>query len=160
MADIVVIGYGNAMRSDDGLGLRVAEAIAEANYPGVRVRTVFQLVPELAPELAETRLVIFVDALVDSGGSVVALTPVEAEEITDWSTHAADPRTLLALTRSVFGRTPEAWWLKVPGRQFDFGEGLSSTAEDRMRQAISRIEELIQAKTQCRPRAGDKTCTN
>jgi hydrogenase maturation protease len=151
---ILVIGYGNELRGDDGLGPRVAEVIAAANHPDVRVRTVFQLVPELAAELAEARMVIFVDALADPGRIAVELTPVGAEETTDWSTHTADPRTLLALTRAVYGRTPEAWWLKTPGRNFDFGEGLSSAAEEGVRQAIARIKGLIQAKTPWRPPVG------
>jgi hydrogenase maturation protease len=157
---ILVIGYGNELRGDDGLGPRVAEAIAAANYPGVRVQTVFQLVPELAAELAEARMVIFVDALVDPSRSAVELAPVGAEEITDWCTHTADPRTLLALTRAVYGRTPEAWVLTVSGQNFAVGEGLSSVAEENARQAIARIKGLIQAKTRCRPLAGEKTCTN
>jgi hydrogenase maturation protease len=160
VVDILVIGYGNELRGDDGIGPRVAEYIAAANYPGVRVRSVCQLMPELAEELAEARMVIFMDALADPSHSAVELTLVEAEEITDWCTHTADPRTLLALVQAVYGRTPEAWWLTVPGRNFDFGEGLSSAAEEGVCQAIARIKKLIQAKTPCRPSAGEKTCTN
>lgn len=144
---ILVIGYGNKLRGDDGLGPRVVEEIALANYPGLRVRSVCQLVPELAAEVAEARIVIFVDALADPSRAAVQLAPVEIEEITDWSTHTADPRTLLALTRAVYRRAPEAWWLTVPGRNFDVGEGLSSVAEENLRQAIARITKLIHAKT-------------
>jgi hydrogenase maturation protease len=146
---ILVIGYGNELRGDDGLGPRVAEALAGANYPDMRVRTVFQLAPELAVELAYARMVIFVDALANPSRIAVELARVEAEGITDWSTHTADPRTLLALTQAVFGWTPEAWWLMVPGRNFDFGEGLSSVAEANLCQAVARIKRLIQAKTRC-----------
>jgi hydrogenase maturation protease len=144
---ILVIGYGNELRGDDGLGPFVAEAIAAANYPNVQVRTVFQLVPELAAELAEARVVIFVDALADPSRIAVELASVEAEEITDWSTHIADPRALLALTQAVYGRTPEAWWLMVPGRNFDFGAELTSAARENGRQAVARLNTLIQAKT-------------
>jgi hydrogenase maturation protease len=157
---ILVIGYGNELRGDDGLGPRVAEDMAAANSPGVRVRSVCQLVPELAAEVADAQVVIFVDALADSRCSAVELAPVRAEEITEWGTHSADPRTLLALTLAVYRRTPEAWWLKVPGWNFDFGGGLSSAAKENIRQAIVHIEKLIQTKTQPRPPAGEKTCTN
>jgi hydrogenase maturation protease len=157
---ILVIGYGNELRGDDGLGPRVAEAISASNYPSVQVRTVFQLMPELAAELAEAGLVIFVDALADPGRIAVELTPVGTEEITDWCTHTADPRALLALTWAVYGWRPEAWLLTVAGQNFAFGEGLSSIAEENVRQAIVRIKELIQAKTRCRPPAGEKTCMN
>jgi hydrogenase maturation protease len=144
---ILVIGYGNELRRDDGLGPRVAGAVAAANHPGVRVRTVCQLVPELAAEIAEACLVVFVDALADPNRSAVELAPVAAAEFSAWSTHRADPRTLLALTRAVYARMPEAWWLKVPGRDFAFGEGLSSAAEENLGQAIARLNRLLQVKT-------------
>ncbi len=160
VADILIIGYGNELRGDDGIGLRVVEAIATANYPGVRVRSVCQLVPELAAEVAEARIVIFVDSLVGSSRVALEFAPVGVEEITDWCTHNADPRTLLALTRAVYRRTPEAWWLTVPGRIFDLGEGLSSAAEEGVRQAIALIKKWLQTKTRCRLPAGEKTCTN
>lgn len=143
---ILIVGYGNKLRSDDSLGPRVVEDIATANYPGVRVRSVSQLVPELAAEVVEARIVIFVDALADPSRAAVELAPVGAEEITDWCTHSTDPRTLLALTRAVYRRAPEAWWLMVPGRNFDVGEGLSSVAEENLRQAIARLKKLIHAK--------------
>ena len=53
-----------------------------------------------------------------------------AETATDWCTHRADPRPLLALTQAIYGQTPEAWWLTASGRNFDFGEELSSVAEE------------------------------
>src|SRR5690242_13214749 len=144
---ILLIGYGNALRGDDGLGPRVAEAIAAANYPGVRVRSLCQLVPELAAEVAEAKLVLFVDALTDPSRTAVELTPVAAEEITDWNTHTADPRTLLALTQAVYRRTPQTWWLTVPGRNFDCDEGLSAVAEEGVRQALALLKKLLQMKT-------------
>jgi len=144
---ILVIGYGNPLRGDDGIGPCVAEAIATMNYPAVRVRSVVQLVPELAADLAEAGVIIFVDARIDSGHSAVELVPLADEAIGDWETHNADPRVLLALTRAVYGRAPEAWWLTVPGREFDLGEGLSAAAEEGARQGIARIRKLIQTKT-------------
>lgn len=144
---ILVIGYGNALRGDDGIGPRVAEAIAAGSYSGVQARSVCQLLPELAAELAEAGIVVFVDALADPGRTTVGLTHIAAGKITDWSTHTADPRTLLALTQAVYQRTPEAWWLTVSGQNFDVGEGLSAIAEEGVRQAIVLLNKLLQTKT-------------
>jgi hydrogenase maturation protease len=136
---ILVIGYGNELRRDDGIGPRVAEAIALANYPEVRVKTCFQLVPELAADLAEARVVLFVDASADPRRSGGELRRITAEETADWSTHTGDPRALLALTHAVYGVSPEAWWLTVPGEDFGFGDGLSARAQDNVREAILLI---------------------
>ena len=35
-AEILVVGYGNTLRGDDGVGPRVAEAIGKRQLPGVR----------------------------------------------------------------------------------------------------------------------------
>ncbi len=50
MADILVLGYGNELRGDDGLGPLVARTVADANIPGVRVLTARQLLPEFAAD--------------------------------------------------------------------------------------------------------------
>jgi hydrogenase maturation protease len=144
---ILVIGYGNPLRRDDGIGPRVAEAIAAANYPSVHVRPVRQLVPELVADIAEARMVVFVDALADPSRTTVELMPLHDAEITDWSTHTAHPRALLALTRAIYQRVPEAWWLTVPARDFDFGEGFSSVAAEGVRQAIALFNKLIQTRS-------------
>ena len=97
VADILVIGYGNELRGDDGIGPRVAEAIAAAHHPGVRVVSCFQLVPELAADLAKARLAVFVDALTGFGRTGVELRRITAEETSDWSTHTGDPRARCSL---------------------------------------------------------------
>lgn len=140
---ILVIGYGNTQRGDDGIGPRVAAAITAAHLPGVRVVTLFQLVPELAADLAESRLAVFVDAVADPTRSDIELRPIAPAETTGWSTHSADPRVLLALTQAVYGPVPAAWWAIVPGRYFGLGEQLSPLAEEGIRQAVDRIETLI-----------------
>ena len=63
-ADALVIGYGNTLRGDDGIGPAVAEAVAALGLPGVRVIVAHQLTPELAADLADAQLVVFVDAAV------------------------------------------------------------------------------------------------
>jgi hydrogenase maturation protease len=151
VTDILIIGYGNELRGDDGLGPFVAAAIAAANLSSVRVLTAVQLLPELAADLAEVRLAIFVDASVESSEIGIALRSLSAEDRMDWCMHRADPRALLALTQAVYGRTPEAWWLTAPGQDFAFGEGLSGVARENARQALVRLKRLIQAKTQRRP---------
>src|SRR5689334_21084303 len=110
VVDILVIGYGNELRGDDGLGPLVAKAVAAANISGVRVLSARQLLPEFAADLAQARRVVFVDALEGWNESGVEVRFLAAETATDWCTHCADPRPLLALTQAIYGQTPEAWW--------------------------------------------------
>lgn len=146
MTDILVIGYGNELRGDDGLGLAVVEAIAVANLPGVRMRTAIQLLPEWAVDLAEVRLVVFVDASLESCLNGVEVRRLNAEDLPEWSTHFSDPRALLALTQAIYGRAPEAWWATVPGTDFRFGRKLSLLGEENAERATKRILTLIREK--------------
>ena len=63
----------------------------------------------------------FVDAAVDAPKEV-QLRKLEPSETTQLMAHAADPRTMLALARDVFGHCPEAWWLTIPAVKLDFSE--------------------------------------
>jgi hydrogenase maturation protease len=143
VADVLVIGYGNELRGDDGLGPLVAKAVAAANLPGVRVLTARQLLPEFAADLAQARLVVFVDASEVRSESGVEVRPLTAENATNWCTHHVDPHTLLALTQAIYERTPQAWWLMASGRNFELGERLSDMAEENARQALVCLLRLI-----------------
>src|SRR5579859_558099 len=62
VARIVVAGYGNPLRGDDGVGWRVAEAVAEKWGERVCALTGQQPTPEWAPVLAAADIACFVDA--------------------------------------------------------------------------------------------------
>jgi hydrogenase maturation protease len=141
-AELLVIGYGNSLRRDDGVGPRVAEAIEELHLPGVRTLVCQLLTPEYADPIARARHVIFVDAAVDKTDGVHfrKLAPGETSQL---MAHAADPRTMLALARDVFGRVPEAWWLTIPAIHLGFGTDYSPEAEAGFHTAIAEIKKLV-----------------
>lgn len=142
----LVIGYGNTLRHDDGVGVEIAEAIAAMNLPGVEVIARHQLVPELAEPISKSRTVIFVDA--DPAASAgTALLPIAPSESKQLMAHAANPRSLLALARDVFGGNPKAWSLAVPVEDFSFGFGLSHRSQAGLRSAVQLIQDLVAGST-------------
>ena len=59
----LVIGFGNTLRSDDGVGRYAAERLAtDGRLTGATVIAVHQLAPELAIEVARADLLVLVDA--------------------------------------------------------------------------------------------------
>lgn len=152
---VVVIGYGNELRSDDAIGPQVARAVQAWGVPSVHSLAVHQLTPELAETLAEAEMAIFVDACItpaapppaDGGeedGPSVRVLPLEpAGTGASIGGHASDPRTLLALAGLLYGRAPQAWLVTVPGVNFDLGEELSPVAETGMADALEEIDYLI-----------------
>ena len=141
VVSLLVIGYGNTLRRDDGVGPKLADAVAALALPGVQALVRPQLTPELAEPISQARLVVFVDAAVDLPREVRfrKLTPAESCQI---MAHAADPSTMLALARDVFGRAPEAWWLTIPVEDLDFGEELSAQAKAGSIVALDKIRAL------------------
>lgn len=139
---LLVIGYGNTLRGDDGVGPRVAEALAKLQLPAVRTLVCQQLSPEHADPIARAETVIFVDAAVD-GPKEVQWRPLEPGDSTQLMAHAADPRTMLALARDVFGHVPQAWWLTIPATDLGFCEQLSATALHGLERAVELISEIL-----------------
>ncbi len=159
--DFLVIGYGNTLRGDDGVGPRVAEAIEKLNLSGVRTLICQQLSPEHADPVSRAHTVVFVDAELVAGYTLqvagsessnvqpstcnfqpIRWRKLEPGESSQLMAHAADPRTLLALARDVFGHCPEAWWLTIPAVKLDFSETLTPEAQRGFEEAVKKIQEL------------------
>lgn len=141
-ANILVIGYGNTLRRDDGVGPRVAEAVAAMNLPWVRVISRAQLAPELAEAVSQTDAVIFVDAAVNTTNEL-QFRELNLIETRQAFTHTLDPPSLLALAKALFGAAPKAWTLSIPVEDLGFGEGFSWRGEINFQSALKLIENLL-----------------
>jgi hydrogenase maturation protease len=139
--ELLVIGYGNELRGDDGVGPKVAAAVEALHLPGVQTLICQQLSPEHAEPVSQARVVVFVDAAVDAHREVQfrKLEPTGSSQL---MAHAADPRTMLALARDVFGHCPEAWWLTIPAEHTGFSEQLSPSVRRGLEEAVGRIRAL------------------
>ena len=126
--NLLVIGYGNTLRGDDGVGPRVAEAVGSLRLAGVNTLICQQLSPEHADPISKADVVVFVDAAVDAPKKV-QLRRLEPNESSQLMAHAADPRTVFALARDVFGHVPCAGWLTIPAVELEFSETLSPEAQ-------------------------------
>ncbi len=140
---VLVIGYGNLLRGDDGIGQTVAMRVEEWEWMNVRSRPVHQLMPELAQELSEVQLAIFVDAAL-SGDDVTRsqLEPVPEQGL-PWG-HSLSPPRLLSLCQWLYQTVPQAWIISVPGVDFSDSDRLSPLAQQRVKIALSHITHLIQ----------------
>ncbi|MBN1825832.1 MAG: hydrogenase maturation protease [Candidatus Eisenbacteria bacterium] len=142
--DVLLIGYGNPGRLDDGLGPALAREIEKLDIPGVNVDADYQLNVEDAAEAARHHTVVFADA--DTGGpEPFWLKRIEpAGSGVSFSSHSVDPRAILALARDLFGAEPEAFLLGIRGYEFNgFGEGLSERAEANLAAAAKHLEEAL-----------------
>ena len=142
MSRILLIGYGNPSRGDDGVGHYVAEKIQERAVGNISTLTVFQLGPELTETVKDYELIVFVDAQVSETAEGLSVIPVEAAYRPSAFTHVMSPASLLALTKALYKKEPEAFIVAVPGYDFDFGMGLCDETTKWAEAAIERILEL------------------
>lgn len=140
---VMVIGYGDDLRSDDGIGQRVANAIESWRLSTVQSLAVHQLTPELAVTLASADLAIFVDASTKAEAVDVQVRSLLPPAMNLMSENLADPRSLLALTQSLYGHCPSAWWVTIPGINFEFGDRISPTAEQGIAIALVKIIHIL-----------------
>jgi hydrogenase maturation protease len=139
---ILVLGYGNPLRRDDGAGWHVAEAIADRWDGQITLRLGQQLVPEWAADLAEADLTFFVDASARARRVVLRrLAPASDNTLVDG--HGFGPDQLLRVVEVVYARRPDAYVVEIPAVDFGMGEGLSATAKAGVIDAIRLLDRRL-----------------
>jgi hydrogenase maturation protease len=142
---ILVIGYGNTLRGDDGVGYLVAETIADWQLPPVRSIAVHQLLPELAADIAAVDIVMFIDAVVATNcpSPGIAITPLVADNNAAFSTHIVTPQLLLSLTQRLYCATPIAYLLTISAINFILSSSLSSIACQGKDLALNYLKDIL-----------------
>jgi len=140
---ILLIGYGNPGRGDDGLGPALAEAIEGMALPGVTVDVDYQLTVDHAAMIAAHDLVIFADAMIGLDAPY-RLAPVSSTPPETLGSHQVSPEAALALAGLLFGHSPPGWVLAIAGTAFgEVHEGLSPQAQDNLALALDHLRGWI-----------------
>ncbi|MET1413696.1 hydrogenase maturation protease [Roseibium sp. HPY-6] len=132
---MLLIGYGNPGRGDDGLGPAFSERMAACALPGLEVDTDYQLVAEHALAMSGHDLVVFVDAEIggEEAFSFKEITSASPEYL---GSHSFVPETVLALCKTLYGTSPRAYLLGISGHAYgEVHEGLSEQALKNLLQA-------------------------
>ena len=144
--NVLVIGYGNPGRLDDGLGPAFIAALEAENLPGVTTATDYQLNVEDAADLVGVDIVLFADA--DCAGpepfSVTPVTPAE-DGLASFTTHSVSPEAVLAMGRDMFSAAPAGFILGIRCYEFnEFGEWLSEAAAANLAEAVTAMTHCLQ----------------
>ncbi len=156
-ATVLVIGYGNPARGDDGLGPALAARLEQLQLRGVTVEADYQLSLEHAALAAEHEVVVFADASTRTDGPF-SFGPVEPTPMTSHTSHFMTPGQVLGLARSCFGATPRGYLLGIRGRALEgFEEGLSTEAHAALEVALEHLHAFIREHSRAAHRAGAMT---
>ncbi|MGZ6070635.1 MAG: hypothetical protein ACXWK8_05425 [Myxococcaceae bacterium] len=119
----LVVGVGNAVRGDDGVGPFVIDLLRAARPGGLELRTAFTFLPELADALPGHEAVVFVDA--DLEAREVTLRPVITQSREGF--HQFAPGRVVEMARGL-GFKGQAWICSVPVTSMEAVERNSSVA--------------------------------
>jgi len=138
----LLIGYGNVTRSDDGVGVYVAQEIEKEAIPDLEIRTSHQLHVELVEDLLDYEKVILADA--SSEGPDVAISKIQPSSTPPMaSSHHLGPELLASLMLITHHALPDLYVCTVRGECFDFGEKISDKTLRRAQTAIEKIKSLL-----------------
>jgi hydrogenase maturation protease len=128
-ASILIYGFGNPGREDDGAGVALAEQVRAAALPGVTADSNYQLNIEDALLLREHDLVIFADASRNAVGQF-RFSRLKPAASVAFTTHAMPPESVLALCVQLYQTAPPVYLLEIGGTSYTLREGLSAAGAE------------------------------
>lgn len=148
MTRILIIGYGNPLRRDDGFGWHVAHALqAKTVASDIEIIACRQLTPDLAEPLSRAQYGIFIDAVARGAPGVLSVQMVQKQALGSVRlSHHSSPQDLIAGAETWYGSGPRASYLiSVSANDFGFGESMSDHVAQIVPLAIKEIEWLCAA---------------
>ncbi len=144
---ILIYGYGNPGRFDDGLGIRLAEEIEDWISKNkmylVDCDSNYQLNIEDAETISKYDLVLFADASQEDIRDVSITRVCPSDSKIEFTMHAVSPAFVLDLCSQIYGKAPETWLIHIKGNDWQFNEGLSEMAEKNLSKAIEKTKSII-----------------
>lgn len=147
MPRILIIAYGNPLRSDDGVAWRAAEALRGKLPPEeLEIVCLHQLGPELAESASRSQCVVFLDAAAGPHPGEIEIkelrgTPESAKASA--FAHALNPQAIVTLGAQLYHAHPRAYSATITGETFEHGESLSRAVGAALPDFICRIERLV-----------------
>jgi Ni,Fe-hydrogenase maturation factor len=175
-AKVLLLGYGNIDRQDDGIAWHILQSLAqrfnltgndfpnldlplEVQFPspeeitGDRALTFIDLwfVPQISPDLAETishyDKVCFIDAHTGSVREDVHFEHIDAGYQASPFSHHLTPQTCLELSRVLYGQLPHGFLLSIQGYEFDFSNELSEKTANLAVVAVEKLSTWLHQNT-------------
>ena len=144
---ILLYGYGNPGREDDGLGNVFVEQmekwVAENNIEGVEFDSNYQLNIEDADTISDKDIVVFVDASEEDIEDffIDRVDPSEAK--IEFTMHASSPAFVLNLCNQIYNKNPETYLIHIKGYKWEFAEGISNKARENLNKAVDFMKDII-----------------
>ena len=146
---ILVLGYGNRSRRDDGVGWHVVEELSRRQLTGIKFLTAHQLDVDHAETVSSFEVVIFVDAATTESSGAIVQTDVAPYMRSNAVAHYLTPGDVLALCKMLYDRQPRGILFSIRGHDFNFGTEFSPETTVAATETVERIARLIHDLQSC-----------
>jgi len=148
MKKILIYGYGNPGRQDDGLGARFVELadawIEKEKLTHVSTDCNYQLNIEDSSVIADYDTVIFVDASIVEDVDNYKIEAVQPNDASiEFTFHAVSTAYVVDLCRKIYNKTPQVYVLHIKAYEFEFKEELTPKAEENMKEAFEFLKGFV-----------------
>ena len=138
----LVMGYGNTLRGDDGIGLWMAQQIEQDKLPGVLAAEAQQLPIEAVDDCEAYDRVVLLDCA--AGGPAFALQPLHPDAASGIGTsHYVTASLMVSLARLLNKKVPEFYLGSVRGESFDLGAPITAEVYERARALLKELRGLL-----------------
>lgn len=148
---LLVIGYGDREKSDEGAGCRIAEIIQQNNWKDIDGLSVPYLTPSLSSLMIRAKTVIFVSSyfLFEKMKPEIMIKhflPDDKKDETNLD-HPEPPFSLLSFTESIYNKKPNAFWILIPAINYQKGEDFSLSTQAAIQDTMTYLagKNLIQS---------------
>ncbi|MCA9400216.1 MAG: hydrogenase maturation protease [Candidatus Omnitrophica bacterium] len=157
-SNTLIIGYGNKMRGDDGIGPYIAEKIELSQWPSTDVWVMQQLQVELVEDIKGYKPIIFIDAALNARQLKINVIPgtrtqddasgacagnFTKQQSSSTSTHHLSPYALWQLCEKLYQVRLDMYLVSIPARQFDMTESISTETLAYADKAVEEIQKIV-----------------
>lgn len=148
MKKLLIYGYGNPGRQDDGIGARfvemVDEWIVQEKLTDIYTDCNYQLNIEDSELISDFETVIFVDASVVDEVHDYKLESLQPNDANiEFTMHAVSASYVIDLCRKLYKKSPRAYVLHVRAYEFDFTEELTPKAQQNLNAAFQFLKKFV-----------------
>ena len=148
MQKILVYGYGNPGRQDDGLGNMLVEMIEnwakENSYTSIYTDSNYQLNIEDAYNLNDYHTVIYADASTEEIDDY-KFEVLEPQLNTNFTMHSVSPAFVLGLCQELYDHIPKAFLFHLKGYEWEFMEDISEKAKSNLDSAFIFLTQKLES---------------
>jgi len=144
---ILLYGYGNPGREDDGLGNAFIELIEpwikENKLSNIEIDSNYQLNIEDSETISSKDIVVFIDATIEPIEDVILTRVDPSEAKIEFTMHAVSASFILDLCNKLYNKYPDTYVLRIKGYEWEFKEGLTKNAHNNLLIALDFMKDRI-----------------